>query len=130
MIEPGGVYEIPAALADPPQRARQENPRPRENRWVLVVSNKADCRDRNHPTAVVVLFSSQVGYQGRHDVLVTRPDGGLRTDSIAQTDMVFVVDKSELEDDRQRGTVMSDTLRQVRAKLSETLGLGPSPKSS
>jgi mRNA-degrading endonuclease toxin of MazEF toxin-antitoxin module len=96
----------------------------------LVVSNKADCRDRNHPTAVVVLLSSQIGYQGRHDVLVTRPDGGLRTDSIAQTDMVFVVNKSELEDDRRRGAMMADTLRQVRAKLAETIGLGPSEKSS
>ena len=128
MIEPGAVFEVPATLADPPQRAQQANPPRRESRWVIVVSSKSDCRDALHPTLVVVLCSSQIEYQGRHDVLVRRPDGGLRTDSIAQTDLVFVVAKAELVEERARGTLMADTLRQVRAKLGETLGFGPSIK--
>jgi hypothetical protein len=36
-----------------------------------------------------------------------------------------VVEKVELTADRLRGTVMADTLRQVRAKLAETLGISP-----
>jgi len=95
---------------------------------VVVVSSKADCRDPHHPTVIVVLCSSQTEYQGRHDVFVRRPDGGLRTDSIAQTDLVFVIAKADLTDERARGTLMADTLRQIRAKLGETLGFGPSVK--
>lgn len=123
MIEPGAVFEIPAALADPPQRARDPNAPTREHRWVLVVSNKADCRDRFQETVVVVLLSAQTQYGHRHDVLIRRPDGGIVRDSIAQTDLVFIVEKVELADDRARRTVMSDTLRQVRVKLAETLGI-------
>lgn len=128
MIEPGAVFEIPASLADPPQRAHQANPPQRESRWVIVVSSKTDCRDPLHPTIIVVLCSSQTEYQGRHDVLVRRPDGGVRTDSIAQADLVFVIEKAELLEERARGSLMADTLRQVRAKLGETLGFGPSIK--
>lgn len=80
------------------------------------------------PTVVVVLCSAKIEYHGRHDVLVRRPDGGLRTDSIAQTDLVFVIEKAELLEERARRTLMADTLRQVRAKLGETLGFGPSIK--
>ncbi len=125
MIEPGAVFEIPAALADPPQRARDPNAPAREHRWVFVVSNKADCRDRFQETVVVVLLSAQTQYAHRHDVLIRRPDGGIVRDSIAQTDLVFIIEKVELADDRARGTVMSDTLRQVRVKLAETLGISP-----
>lgn len=125
MIEPGSVFEIPTALADPPQRARDPNAPTREHRWVLVVSNKADCRDRYQETVVVILLSAQTQYAHRHDVLIRRPDGGITRDSIAQTDLVFIVEKVELADDRARGTVMADTLRQVRAKLAETLGMSP-----
>ena len=128
MIGPGAVFEIPAELADPPQRRHEANPVQRTSRWVLIVSSKTDCRDARHPTVLVVLLSSQVEWQGRHDVLIKRPDGGLRTDSIAQTDMVFAVDKRDLLDDRHRGDIMTDTLRQVRAKLGESLGFGPSIK--
>ena len=125
MIAPGAVFEIPAPLADPPQRARNPNAPARARRWVLVVSNKADCRDRFLETIVVVLLSAQTEYAYRHDILIRRPDGGIERDSIAQTDLVFVVEKVELTADRLRGTVMADTLRQVRAKLAETLGISP-----
>ena len=74
---------------------------------------------------MVVLLSAQTEYAYRHDVLIRRPDGGIERDSIAQTDLVFVVEKVELTADRLRGTVMADTLRQVRAKLAETLGISP-----
>jgi len=123
VIQPGAVFEVPHALADPPQTARQNDPPPRVSRWLLVVSNKADCRDRYQETVTVVLLSAQTEYQGRHDVLIRRPDGGLERGSIAQTDLVITVLRDELSDDRFRGIVLRDTLRQVRAKLAETLGL-------
>jgi hypothetical protein len=125
VIEPGAVFEIPAAFADPPHRARDPNAPARERRWVMVVSNKADCRDRYQEMVVVVPLSAQTQSSHRQDVLIGRPDGGSVRDSIAQTDLVFVAEKAELADDRARGTVMSDTLRQVRAKLAETLGNSP-----
>jgi hypothetical protein len=128
LIGPGAIFEIPANLEDPPQRRHDPDPIARANRWVMIVSSKTDCRDARHPTVLVVLLSSQVEWQGRHDVLIKRPDGGLRSDSIAQTDLVFAVDKRDLTDDRHRGAVMTDTLRQVRAKLGEGLGFGPSIK--
>jgi hypothetical protein len=87
------------------------------------VSNKADCRDRHQETVTVVLLSAQTDYQGRHDVLIRRPDGGVERDSIAQTDLVLTILRDQLSDDRFRGIVLRDTLRQVRAKLAETLGL-------
>ncbi len=126
MIEPGAVFEVPPHLAEPPQVATQASPPARNARWVVVVSNKTDCRDRFHETVTVVLLSAQPEYGGRHDVFIPRPVGGLERDSIAQTDLVFVILKSELTDDRYRGKILSDTLVQVRAKLSETLGFaGP-----
>lgn len=103
-------------------RASAQN---RCSRWVLVVSCKADCRDRYQETVTVVLLSTKVEYQGRHDVIIRRPDGGVERDSIAQTDLVLPVLKSELTDERQRGIVMRDTLKQVRAKLADSLGMSP-----
>jgi hypothetical protein len=125
MIVPGSVFEIPAPLAEPPQRARQQDPPPRENRWVLVLSNKRDCAERLHETVTVVLLSAKTEYMGRHDVLIRRPDGGVERDSLAQTDIVLTLAKAELTDDWHRGVVMRDTLVRVRAKLSETLGFPP-----
>jgi hypothetical protein len=122
VIAPGAIFEVPHHLADPPQVARQQAPPARESRWILVVSNKVDCGDRYQQTVLVVL-SAQVEYQYRHDVLIRRPDGGIARDSIAQTDLVFPILKDELTDARFKDVVLRDTLRQVRAKLSETLGL-------
>ena len=67
-----------------------------------------------------------VEYAGRHDVLVIRPDGGVQRDSIAQVDLLFTLLKQDLTTDRYRGTLMSDTLRQIRAKLADTLGVAGS----
>ena len=127
MIEPGAVFEIPAELARPPQVARQASPPVRENRWVIVVSSKADCRDRGQETVTVVLCSAQLEYAGRHDVVVRQGDGGMARTSIAQTDLVFVVLKAALSEDRYRGTILKDTLVQIRARLADSLGFaGPS----
>lgn len=60
MIEPGEIFEVPAVLADPPQRGRDPNAPARQHRWAALP-----------------------------------------------------------------GSVMADTLRQVRAKLSDTLGISP-----
>lgn len=127
MIEPGAVFEIPVALARPPQIAKQAAPPVRENRWVIVVSSKADCRDRYQETVIVVLCSAQTEYAGRHDVMVREHDGGMARTSIAQTDLVFVVMKDALGEERYRGTVLKDTLIQIRARLADSLGFaGPS----
>lgn len=75
---------------------------------------------------MVVLCSAQTEYGGRHDVHVRQGDGGMKRNSIAQTDLVFVVLKEELPDDRYRGTVLRDTLTQVRARLAESLGFAGS----
>lgn len=127
MIEPGAVFEISADLARPPQIAKQAAPPSRENRWVIVVSSKADCRDRWQETVTVVLCSAQMEYAGRHDVMVREHDGGMARNSIAQTDFVFVVMKDALGDERYRGTALKDTLIQIRARLADSLGFaGPS----
>lgn len=127
MTEPGAVFEIPAGLARPPQIDTQPLAPSREHRWVIVVSSKADCRDRWQETVTVVLCSAQLEYAGRHDVVVREHDGGMARNSIAQTDLVFVVLKDELTDERYRGTVLKDTLIQIRARLADSLGFaGPS----
>jgi hypothetical protein len=123
VIVPGAVFEVPHSLADPPQRVRQSSPPHRESRWVLVVSNKADCGDRYQETITSVLLSAKTEYQSRHDVLIKHPDGGVERDSIAQTDLVLPILKAELTDERFRGVVLRDTLRQVRAKLADALGI-------
>jgi mRNA-degrading endonuclease toxin of MazEF toxin-antitoxin module len=122
VIEPGAVFEIPPELAEPPQRQRQASPPEREHRWVIVLTNKADCRDQHQETVTVILCSAKTEYQGRHDVLVQAKDGGMERRSIAQTDLVFVVLKDELTNDRYRGTVLKDTLVQIRARLADSLG--------
>jgi hypothetical protein len=54
-------------------------------------------------------------------VVVLPPIGGVRRPSIAQTDIVITVDKRELSGPmngaRYRGTVLADTLRQIKALL-------------
>jgi mRNA-degrading endonuclease toxin of MazEF toxin-antitoxin module len=94
----------------------------REERWLLVVSSKRDCRASDCPTVVVVIFSAQVQFAGRHDELVRAGDG-VRRDSIAQTDLVMFWPKEELSDDRWMGDVMQDTLTRVRARLANTVGI-------
>jgi mRNA-degrading endonuclease toxin of MazEF toxin-antitoxin module len=126
VIQPGAVFEIPADLAEPPQRRLKSSPPARESRWVVIVNNKRDCRDPYPLTALVVLLSAKVEYAGRHDVHVVRPDGGVQRDSIAQVDLLFTLLKEDLAIDRYRGTLMSDTLRQIRAKLADTLGVAGS----
>jgi hypothetical protein len=93
-----------------------------------VVSCKADCADRNQQTVSAVLLSAKIEYQGRHDVLIRRPDGGVARDSIAQTDMVLPILKIQLTDARFRGVVLRDTLRQVRAQLANSLGISGEPQ--
>lgn len=95
---------------------------------MLVVSCKGDCADRFQQTVTVVLLSAKTEYQGRHDVLVKRPDGGVERDSIAQTDLAFPVLKDELTDRRYKGVIMRDTLRQVRAHLANGLGISGEPQ--
>ena len=121
MIEPGAVFEIPAPLAAPPQRSHQDNPPDREHRWVVVVSSKADCDNSGCVNVLSVLLSTRVDLVGPFDVVVLPPIGGVRRPSIAQTDIVVTIDKRDISGamngSRYRGTVLADTLRQIRALL-------------
>ena len=126
MIEPGAVFELPARLAQPPQRSFQENPPEREHRWVLVVSSLNDCSAADCATVQTVLLSAQVEYAGPYDVLILSPDGGVDRDCLAQTDILITIDKRDLSGahgGRYRGTLMADSLARVRALLRRRLDL-------
>ena len=127
MTEPGAVFELPARLAVPPQRSFQDNPPDRDSRWVLVVSSEADCSNDECWNVLSVLLSSRVDLVGPFDVVVQPPVGGVRVPSIAQTDIVVTIDKRDisghLNGPRHRGTVLADTLLQVRALLRDRLAL-------
>jgi hypothetical protein len=88
---------------------------------VIVVSSGNDCTARDYPNVLVVLLSSRVDLISEKDVLVLPPDGGVEARCIAETDIVFTVDKRELSGPingpRYRGTLMADTFAQVRALL-------------
>ena len=122
-IEPGAVYTVdpskvhlPAALANGPHR---------DNRWLLVVSCKDDCRHEYSATVLVVILSAKVqNYWARHDVLVEKGDGGTDQQCIAQADTVFPLLKSDLlGTGTLRGGMFKDTLRQVRARIGAVVGL-------
>jgi mRNA-degrading endonuclease toxin of MazEF toxin-antitoxin module len=95
----------------------------RRERWVLVISNKRDCRDPSRPTVIVALLSSQAAWQGRADELVRQGDGGTLTDSIVQTDLIFFYPKDDLRKGTLRGELMADSLNRVKARLRNTLAL-------
>jgi mRNA-degrading endonuclease toxin of MazEF toxin-antitoxin module len=90
---------------------------------VVIVSNRRDCTEQGQRTVLVVVCSVSTIYADRHDVLIRAPDGGLLFDSIAQTDLVFVVSKRKLTDEAYRGTLQADTLRQILVKVGETVGV-------
>lgn len=95
----------------------------RRERWLLVISNKGDCRDPARDTVLVLLLSSQVAWQGRSDELIKQGDGGTITDCIAQTDLIFFFAKVDLRAGTLKGEIMTDTLNRVKARLRNTLGL-------
>ncbi len=100
------------------------SPQPaREERWLVVVSCKRDCRDSACSTVVVIVLSAKVEHAGRHDELIRAGDGGVQRDSIAQSDLVMFWSKDELLDERWKGDLMQDTLMRVRARLGNTLGI-------
>jgi hypothetical protein len=126
VIEPGAVFELPPDLAEPPQRAYQENPPIRDSRWVLVVSSANDCADPECRNVLTLLLSSRVDLGGPFDVEVLPPNGGVIVPCIAQSDIVITVDKREMSGvhgARFRGTVLIDTLALIRAYLRKRLQL-------
>jgi hypothetical protein len=129
VIEPGAVFEIPARLANPPQAAHRHDPARRESRWVVVVDTEAHCLDPRHLTVFTVLLSSQVEWAGPEDVTVLALEG-LPADSIAQTDLVFTLAKSDLTGPRYRTTLQADSLFQIRATLEVTMGFASTPRVS
>lgn len=123
MIEPGDVYEIPARLARPPQAAYQDDPAPRESRWVLVISSELHCTQARYPDVIVVLLSAQVDQAGDNDVTVYRGEGGVERDSMAQGDVIVTLAKQDVPVQRWRGRVQTDTLIKVRAVIARVLQL-------
>lgn len=121
MIEPGGVFEIPARLARPPQEAHRFNPAPRDSRWVLIISTPDQCSRREHETVLGVLLSAQTEFAAEHDVLIYAGEC-VQQDSIAQADLLFTLSKIDLDRSRYRGTVQADTLLKVRAAVARFLG--------
>jgi hypothetical protein len=76
---------------------------------------------------LVVLLSLRTDLIGPFDVIVLPPNGGVEGPSIAQTDVVLTVDKRDISGPtngpRYRGTVLEDTLVQIRALLRDRLDL-------
>jgi hypothetical protein len=58
--------------------------------------------------------------------MVVHPDGGVSQDCIAETDIVVTIDKRDtsgpVNGSRYQGTVMRDTLGQIRALLRKRQG--------
>ncbi|MGO9179771.1 MAG: hypothetical protein ACLQBX_20135 [Candidatus Limnocylindrales bacterium] len=77
----------------------------------------------------MTILSAKIEHAGRHDELVRAGDGGVQRDCIAQTDLVLFWPKNELLDERWKGDLMQDTLRRVRARLGNTLGMAE-PKAT
>ena len=120
-IRPGQVWSVPEQQVPLPVPA---GPQPvRRERWLVVISNKGDCRDGTCDTVLVLVLSSQVQHQGRWDELITKGDGGTLTDCIAQTDLVMWFRKSELRAAVCRGQLLTDTMNRIKARLRNTLGL-------
>ena len=114
------MFAVPAE--DVPMPPTKGTRPPRDERWLLIVSTKRDCRAADCPTVVIVILSAKVEFAGRHDELVRAGDA-VQRDSIAQTDLVIFWPKAELTDARWRGDVMQDTLARVRARLANTIGV-------
>ena len=124
-FEPGAVYEIDARLLCYPTTP---GPQPfRKNRWIVVASNKYDCKHLPpHSLLIVALSAALEHFDPRWDVEIPQGVGGTLRDCMAQADMVFPVAKSDLRASRRRGTIPADTMNQLRAKLRDALGLaGP-----
>jgi len=124
-IAPGAVFTVdpsrvhlPAALMDP-------NAPHRDSRWLLVVSCKADCRQEESHTVLVVILSAKVEhFWSRHDVVIEKGDGGTDRQCIAQGDTVFPMLKSDIVGTgTYKGSVFKSTLGQVRAMIGTLVGL-------
>ena len=124
-FEPGAVYEIDARLLRFPTTP---GPQPdRENRWVVVTSNKHDCKHQPpHSLLIVALSAGLDHFDPRWDVEVPQGLGGTIRHCMAQADMVFPMAKDDLRASRRTGTLPPDTMNQLRVKLRDALGLaGP-----
>jgi mRNA interferase MazF len=94
----------------------------KKTRPALVLQN--DIANRHSPITVVAAISSQ--FEGRlypTEVLLSKPEGGLRTDSVVLLNQIRSVDKRRLV--RRLGTLKPSTMRAVDRALGISLGLVP-----
>jgi len=94
----------------------------KKTRPALVLQN--DIANRHSSITVVAAITSQ--FEGRlypTQVLISKPEGGLRTDSVVLLNQIRSVDKRRLV--RRLGTLKPSTMRAVDRALEISLGLVP-----
>jgi len=110
----GDVYLV---AFDPTLGAEIKKTRP-----ALVLQN--DIANRHSSITVVAAITSQFeGHLYPTQVLVSKPEGGLRTDSVVLLNQIRSVDKRRLV--RRLGTLKASTMRAVDRALEISLGLVP-----
>ncbi len=110
----GDVYLV---AFDPTLGAEIKKTRP-----ALVLQN--DIANRHSSITVVAAITSQFeGHLYPTQVLVSKPEGGLRTDSVVLLNQIRSVDKRRLV--RRLGTLKASTMRTVDRALEISLGLVP-----
>ncbi len=88
-----------------------------------MVSSQADCDERWARTLLVVVLSRQTQhFWAQHDVLVSKGDGGVEDEVMAQCDTLFPMLKDDLLAGTCKGQVQNDTLVQIRAKVAHLVG--------
>lgn len=93
-----------------------------KTRPALVLQN--DIANRHGAITIVAAITSQ--FEGRlypTEVLVKKPEGGLRTDSVVLLNQIRSVDKRRLI--RRLGTLKPATMRDINRALEISLGLVP-----
>jgi len=94
----------------------------KKTRPALVLQN--DIANRHSSITVVAAITSQFeGHLYPTQVLVSKPEGGLRTDSVVLLNQIRSVDKRRLV--RRLGTLKASTMRTVDRALEISLGLVP-----
>ena len=110
----GDVYLV---AFDPTLGAEIKKTRP-----ALVLQN--DIANRHSSITVVAAITSQFeGHLYPTQVLVSKPEGGLRTDSVVLLNQIRSVDKRRLV--RRLGTLKASTMRAVDRAQEISLGLVP-----
>lgn len=94
----------------------------KKTRPALIVQN--DVANRYSPIAIVAAITSRV--EGRlypTEVLLRKPEGGLKTDSVVLLNQIRSIDKQRLI--RRLGTIKPGSMKEIDRALQISLGLYP-----